>query len=137
MTLKAKNMRIEPQALIDLLRAQTGSQHGLHVHELAELLTGTASSQGTWRNIRSVIKGLRLQGLPICGHPSCGYYWASSPQDLQATITFLRDRALSSLVQISRLKKVAIPLLEGQLSLPLDAVVAIEPEQPSYAAATS
>jgi hypothetical protein len=126
-------MRIEPQPLIDLLRAQTGPQNGLHVHELAELLTGEAKNQGTWRNIRSVIKGLRLQGWPICGHPSRGYYWASSPEDLQATITFLRDRAMSSLLQISKLKKVAIPLLEGQLSLPLDAVLLLEPEQPNYA----
>ena len=129
-------MRIEPQFLIDLLRAQTGPQNGLHVHELAELLTGNASNQGTWRNIRSVIKGLRLQGWPICGHPSRGYYWASSPEDLQATITFLRDRAMSSLAQISKLKKVAIPLLEGQLSLPLDAGGVLEPEQPNYATAT-
>jgi hypothetical protein len=128
-------MRIEPQPLIDLLRAQTGPQNGLHVHELAELLTGEAKNQGTWRNIRSVIKGLRLQGWPICGHPSRGYYWASSSEDLQATITFLRDRAMSSLLQISKLKKVAIPILEGQLTLPLDAGLLLEPEQPNYATA--
>jgi hypothetical protein len=102
------------------------------VQDLAELLTGEADSQATWRNIRSVIKALRLQGWPICGHPSRGYYWASSTVDLEGTIAFLRQRAISSLRQISKLRRIALPLLSGQMALPLEPLVLLEPEQPDY-----
>jgi hypothetical protein len=125
-------MRIVPDDLINLLRVQTGPRNGLRVTDLAELLLpGEGKNQAVWRNIRSVIKGLRMQGYPICGHPSRGYYWASTPEDLSVTIAFLRDRAFSSLKQISRLKKVALPVLEGQLQLPIGGAL-IEPEQPDY-----
>jgi hypothetical protein len=127
-------MKIDAQQLIDLLRAQTGPRNGLRVTDLAQRLTGQ-SNQATWRNIRSVIKGLRMQGLPICGHPSKGYYWAESAADLEATIAFLRERAMSSLAQIAKLRRVAIPLMEGQMELSIGPFLIIPPIQPDYSQA--
>lgn len=119
-------MKIDAIALVEILQQQSGPANGLRVYDLAMLLTGDRGEETLWRKIRSTIKALRMQGVPICGHPSRGYYWAESSADIEATIKFLRDRAMSSLVQISRLRRVAIPVLDGQLSLVLGAAP-IEP----------
>lgn len=112
-------MAIETEKLVEILQRSPGRTQGLHVWEIAELLGQDRDSRYVWRQIRSAIKALRLQGWPICAHPSDGYYWATEVAELESTIAFLRDRALSSLTQISRLKKIAIPLLCGQAVLPL------------------
>lgn len=124
-------MQIAATELIVLLK-KTSKRNGLRVQDVAELLCpGQGGSQTVWRQIRSVIKALRMMGWPICGHPSRGYYWAESAQDLEETIAFLRQRALSSLAQISILNRVAIPVLTGQMELPV-LPLRLEPRQESY-----
>jgi hypothetical protein len=126
-------MAIDAEKLVEILQRSPGRARGLHVYEIAELLDYDRDSKHAWRQIRAAIKILRLQGWPICAHPADGYYWATEVAELEGTIAFLRDRALSSLSQISRLKKIAIPLLCGQAVLPLLVVDGLpQPEDFNY-----
>lgn len=69
------------------------------------------------RDLRLLVQELRLRGCPICAHPTTGYYWAETPEDLEMAVDFLRRRALCSLTQVSRLQRFALPLLAGQMVL--------------------
>ena len=68
--------------------------------------------------LRHVIEHLRREGHAICGHPSTGYYIAANEAELDRTCNYLYDRALCSLEQIARMKRVAMPDIRGQLRLP-------------------
>jgi hypothetical protein len=69
------------------------------------------------RTLRSLISQAREDGIAICGKPSTGYFMPCTPQELQETCAFLEHRALHSLRQLSRMKRVALPQLLGQLLL--------------------
>lgn len=69
------------------------------------------------RQVRLLVTECRDDGIAICGHPSTGYYVASTPEDVQETIDFLKDRALHSLKLASTLSKIPLPDLLGQLHL--------------------
>ena len=56
--------------------------------------------------------------IAVCGHPAHGYYIAETAEELEATIDFLKGRALCSLQLASRMSKVPLPDLLGQLHLP-------------------
>lgn len=60
------------------------------------------------RVIRSIVKQLRQDGLPI-GHRNAalgGYFWAQNDEQLDGTIKYFRDRALSAFSQEAALKKI-------------------------------
>ena len=103
--------------LTKLLAMRIGAARGVDARTLANMLAIEP------RQIRSLITELREEGMPICGHPSTGYYIAETPAELQATCDFLRSRALKSLVLESRLRKVPLATLIGQLSLDLAAAL--------------
>lgn len=102
-----------------------GRQNGRSVKTLA-LMMRMALDDSDYRKIRAGIKELRLRGLPICAHPSDGYYWAESSAEIEFTIKFLRGRALSSLLQISKLKRYLTEQEIGQLKFDLE--LAPEPD---------
>lgn len=70
------------------------------------------------RQLREVISDLRAEGHHIGAHPSSGYYICSNDDELNESCLFLYDRAMTSLKQISAMKKIALPDLAGQLKLP-------------------
>lgn len=70
------------------------------------------------RDLRTLVQELRLQGQHVCAHPTSGYYLAASPEELQVTLDFLRDRAVASLKQVAAMQRVSLPDLVGQLHLP-------------------
>ncbi|NCJ05182.1 hypothetical protein GS597_01335 [Synechococcales cyanobacterium C] len=109
---------IKAEQVLSLLSDCRGSANGIRMSDLCELLCGR-QNPGLQREVRELITVLREQGWPICSHPSVGYFWANSPEDLEQTIEFLRGRAMTSLRQISRLRRVALPLLSGQQELSL------------------
>jgi hypothetical protein len=100
-----------------------GRQNGRSVEALA-LIMRMKLCDSDFRKLRAGVKELRMRGLPICAHPSDGYYWAEHPAEIAFTIEFLRGRALSSLLQISRLKRYLTEQEIGQLKFDLD----LEPE---------
>lgn len=96
-----------------LARLHRGKGRGIACRDLAEVLDASQ------REVRAAITELRLAGEPVCGHPRTGYFLARTPEELNATCDFLRNRALHSLQLEARLRKVPLQSLVGQLSLNL------------------
>lgn len=103
---------ITPSQLLTVLARHTGKGNGISVKQLAEV-TGAKE-----RHVRTLIEALRNEGCAICATPKDGYYIANTPEELDQTITFLHKRAMSSLVQIAKLKRISMPDLLGQLHVP-------------------
>ena len=54
--------------------------------------------------------------ITICGKPETGYFIAETPQEIdKLCIRYLEARALHSLKLSSRLRKIPLPVLAGQL----------------------
>lgn len=70
------------------------------------------------RHVRKLVSELREEGIAVCGLPRTGYYIAATAEEVEDTCRFLRERALHSLTLESRLRKVPLPELLGQLRIP-------------------
>lgn len=101
-----------------ILSLHIGKKNGICAKALADTCLGKAASQADLRHLRKVIQELREQGQHICAHPSTGYFIAATAEELDDTCEYLYERVLCSLKQISRMKKVSIPDIRGQLRLP-------------------
>jgi transposase len=88
-----------------------GKGNGIKCADLAVLLNESE------RNVRHLVSEAREEGIAICGTPATGYYVAASTEELQETLQFLRNRAMHSLRLESRLAKISLPDLIGQLHL--------------------
>lgn len=103
-----------PATTTDLLNAlarHQGAGHGVHADVLAARLHITP------RQLRKLIAAAREDGIAICGTPRAGYHIAATADELEAACEFLRRRALHSLRSLSRMQRVAMPVLLGQLLL--------------------
>lgn len=119
--------KITPQRIIEILTENCrGRTNGLTAGEVVELATNVRTTKSLERVLRQVITGLRDRGYPICAHPTDGYFWADTPEDIDATRAFLRSRALTSMRQAAKLRRLAQPVLAGQQLLEVGA----EPEPP-------
>lgn len=98
--------------LLTLLSHYIGKGNGIGVKQLAQQLDIEE------RYTRKFISDLREEGHAICGTPQDGYYIAATPEELQHTCEFLRSRAMHSLTLESRLRKIPLTDLLGQLYLP-------------------
>jgi len=98
--------------LLNTLSRHIGKGNGIGVKQLA-LQLGIED-----RSIRKLISALRAEGHAICGTPKDGYYIAQTPDELQHTCEFLRSRAMHSLTLESRLRRIPLQDLLGQLHLP-------------------
>ncbi len=108
---------ITRSAVLSALARHLGQRNGVHIGPLVYEITGAAPDVAAERAVRKVIEELRREGEHICGHPASGYYMAETSAELDGTCKFLLSRAMTSLTQISRMKKIALPDLEGQLHL--------------------
>lgn len=98
--------------LLNLLSSHRGQAKGIHVKNL-EALTGV-----TGRELRKLISELRNEGVAICGKPETGYFMAETAQELdEFCIKYLEQRAMHSLKLSSRLRRIPLPVLAGQLFL--------------------
>lgn len=97
--------------LLNVLSRHQGRERGIRAHDLA-LKTGLSL-----RRLRTLISALREDGIAICGTPRTGYYIPVTPEELGESCAFLEHRALHSLRLLSRMKKVSLPDLLGQLKL--------------------
>ena len=93
------------------LTCRIGKDRGISVKGLA-LCNGICE-----RRVRSYISQLRSEGYAICGTPETGYYMAQTAAELEQTCQFLRSRAMHSLMLESKLRKIPLPDLLGQLHL--------------------
>lgn len=104
--------RIDYSRVLNVLTRHVGAENGISGEALARA-AGCAV-----RLLRTQITHLRLDGVAVCGTPETGYFIASSAQELNDTCDFLEGRGLSSLLLSSRMKKIPMADLLGQLKLP-------------------
>ena len=98
--------------LLNVLSEHQGAANGISGRLLARRLRVPK------RVMRKLISRARDEhGVAICGHPSTGYFMATTPEELQRSCAFLEHRALHSLRLLSRMTKVSLPDLLGQLKL--------------------
>lgn len=98
--------------VLTVLSRHIGADNGVPMRLLAQQLDMLP------RVIRRLISDLREDGHAICGTPGDGYFIAETPEELQHTCEFLRSRAMHSLTLESRLRKIPLSDLLGQLHLP-------------------
>jgi hypothetical protein len=111
------NCEINRNTVLQSLSHHIGKNNGIKGKNLVADITWEASTAGDERKLRLVIEELRLEGQHICGTPKTGYFIAVEESDMTETCEFLYNRAMKSLTQISRMKKVSLPDLRGQLGL--------------------
>lgn len=97
--------------MLNALSRHQGHESGIRADRLAAELGVTP------RQLRKLISAAREDGIAICGRPGTGYFVPVTPEELQESCAFLEHRALHSLRVLSRMKKVALPALLGQLAL--------------------
>lgn len=108
---------INPDSVLAVLSQHIGKARGISVRDLSWNVTNRSPKQAHERQIRYVVTALRLEGHHICAHPSSGYYIAANEAELEETCKYLFDRGMTSLMQVSRMKKISLPDLHGQLKL--------------------
>lgn len=97
--------------LLGALAGHQGRSRGISARALAARLGITE------RALRRLISEAREQGVAICGRPESGYFIATTSEELQETCTFLENRAMHSLRALSRMRRISMPELLGQLKL--------------------
>lgn len=107
-------------ALIAVLSRHIGARNGISVTELARAVFGPGAGPGDERRVRKLVTELRGQGEHICADPRNGYFIAANDEELDQTCRFLHDRAMTSLTQISAMKRVSLPDLAGQLRIRME-----------------
>lgn len=97
--------------LLNILAAHQGRDAGIRSCDLARLC-GIPE-----RHVRKYVGSLRRQGIAICAKPRTGYYMAVTAEELSESCAFLHQRALHSLLLASRMQRISLPDLLGQLKL--------------------
>lgn len=111
-------LQITPAQVLTALSHHKGKDNGIHVRELVQRITGQlVNAEALERQVRTIVTDLRMQGHHICAHPGTGYFMAATPEELNETCKFLVDRSMTTLAQVSRMKRIALPDLHGQLHL--------------------
>lgn len=98
-------------SVLSVLQGHIGAGRGITAKGLA------ATSGMTEREVRAQVSALREEGIAVCGHPSTGYFIAETSAELDNTVEYLTSRALHSLRLASRLTRIPLPDLIGQLKL--------------------
>ena len=106
--------------LLAVLSRHIGSRRGISAAALARAVYGPGAGAGDERRIRHMVAELRAQGEHICADPRHGYFIAKTEAELDDTCRFLYDRAMTSLSQISAMKRVSLPDLAGQLRIRME-----------------
>lgn len=104
-------MQINKHSLMAIMTSHCGKDKGVSAADLAYMLNIPE------RRVRLLVTEAREDGIAICGHPATGYYVARSTEELEDTIDFLKGRALHSLKLASKLSKIPLADLVGQLHL--------------------
>lgn len=110
-------MTLTPDTVLLALADHIGRDRGVSARDLVVEIAGEWSAR-LERDLRHAIEQLRIDGYAVCADPSAGYHVAADDAELQASIRFLRRRALTSLRQVRQMKR-ATPGLSGQRRLML------------------
>jgi len=108
---------IDQTTVLAELCLHIGKAKGVTCKSLAMAIRGGYASPADLRRIRYVVEALRLEGHHICAHPSLGYFIATTDKELNETCNYLVNRAMKSLAQVSRMKRISLPDIHGQMRL--------------------
>lgn len=97
--------------MLNVLSFHQGRERGIKCADLARVAGITE------REVRKLVSELRREGTAICAKPKTGYFLAVTPDELRESCEFLHHRAMTSLLLASRIQKVSLPDLLGQLKL--------------------
>lgn len=97
--------------LLNALARHQGREHGIRARDLARDLAIPP------RQLRRLVSQAREEGFAICGRPESGYFMPVTAEELQESCDFLINRAMHSLRKASRMTKVSLPALLGQLAI--------------------
>lgn len=95
-----------------------GRGNGVCADRLVTEITGTELTTRSLRLLRHHIEELRRDCVTVCGTPGTGYFYSERQEDINETCEWLYQRAMTTLTQVSRMKKRPDPNLREQLSLP-------------------
>lgn len=108
--------------LLSILTMHIGETNAISMGELYERVF-----EEKWRNkvndtrkIRSLINKLRSEGIAVCSttnQNNGGYYLAAAGSEVNDYLRRLERRALRILWRISKIKKISLPELLGQMRL--------------------
>lgn len=111
--------------LLAELSRHVGEINAIGMAELYEAVFGT-----TWRHrindtkrLRELVTEMRNEGIPICSVPSNtggGYYLAAAGSELKNYTERDKKRALRILSRVSRIERISLPELLGQMRLRME-----------------
>lgn len=111
-------MIITRDKVLAVLSRHVGQENGVNIVRLVAEVTGELlPDPALERRVRALVSELRGDGIAVCAHPSRGYFIAETPEELETCCVFLRSRAMHSLVLESRLRKISLGELLGQMRL--------------------
>ena len=109
---------ITADRVLDVLSRHVGAARGCSIEQLTyEVACTWPNSEGDQRKVRKLVSELREAGIAICASPRTGYFIAATAGELEDCCKFLRSRAMHSLTLESRLRKIALGELLGQLRI--------------------
>lgn len=106
-----KNDHIKQATHYQLRSFHCGRANSVHCDRLAAKVNVDA------RSIRHAIEALREDCVAVVGTPKTGYYIATTSDELKEGCAFLIKRAMGTLRLASRIKKISLPELLGQIQL--------------------
>lgn len=97
--------------VLQALQHHIGKEKAISGEDLARF----CSTNG--RRLRHITDELIDDGIALCSHPAHGYWIAADAAELQGTVDFHHGRAMHELKKVSKLSKIPLPDLLGQLHL--------------------
>lgn len=119
-----KESEIYRNKLFRILIQHIGRRRAIGMGELHTAVFGTdwENRINHTRRLRYLVTELRREGVLICSYSSQsggGYYLAAAGSEMEDYLSSIRRRALKALVLESRLRKIGLPDLLGQMQLNL------------------
>ena len=68
-----------------------------------------------YKRVQKVINDLRCHHAKMIGSGTCGYYLPQTPEEMEAVIHYIRDRAIAALYTLSKIKNTSMEEIFQQL----------------------
>lgn len=113
---------MQAQPVFEALYQRRGKAQRIKAGPLVQLAWGVPSRPALEARIRNVIEELRQEGHAIMSEPGSGggYWFADSPEEVTATADWLKDKAIHTLWICSKLRRLGMAQVSGQMLLPID-----------------
>src|SRR3569832_456909 len=108
---------ITTDIVLQSLSRHIGAAQGVRVDELVAEITGKTSTPHDERDLRQAVVKLRDAGYNVCASPASNYNLAATDAELDATCTFLFERAMTTQQQNTTKKHNTQPDQHRQLHL--------------------